>query len=61
MTDRIHGAAKARDWEPVLREDDYLPRACTGYVDHGLLLHDGDTCPLHESGPTLDGTGENIA
>lgn len=43
------GPAGARDWQPVLRGDDYLPRACTGYLDRGSLQHDGDTCPIHEA------------
>lgn len=31
----------------------YLP-VCTGYVNsHGLLAHDGDTCPTHEH-PGID-------
>lgn len=29
---------------------------CTGYVDDaGRLLHDGDTCPIHESKEASDG------
>jgi hypothetical protein len=28
-----------------------LPDGCTGYWDeHALLMHDGDTCPVHELG-----------
>jgi hypothetical protein len=25
-----------------------IPRGCTGRIEDGRLLHDGDTCPIHE-------------